>query len=676
MNALDTLLADAAAQDTAPPLIELLGNLTIDEQTIAIRDSAGGPLGHLTCRATVHALEIGTPPGSEIIDALLVGLTSQRSLLTLNDAVDALLDSGPFVQQFGQRLCDALLRGHTNALGQQPLLAASHLEGALRLAIVNAARPVRVLSALELDDVTRIDPEYAERLPRLIGAALDRWGADENLAPPLRQDLDSLREVPDAAADATFEYGLDLLRRAANQQAANALALLLEAREQMATAVAAEENRDDAALYGAGLDAIMAFSRADRDLLVASRDSVSSLLNKREAWLRGLHTPAWRRPRREAERAWARLVLILDNAAEHIAAPAWLNVWEALAAVLDAYELDREVIPVPGISNAPGLEAVVRPMVEQSIVREQSLLAGLRHAAEVAASADDPPIDAAQLQLLLTHVDVLTERPIEQRHAREPGAASEDDSPALLRLVERAPSLVARLGLEKAMRAAQGMTDDALDLMEGVAYRETFDAAAGPQVDLIRRKLEADLAKCPDYAGRVRQYFDLLTWELATFLAARHDVQLTGKLAYLKPFPAGRAPHEEKLQVDYFDWLQRGKLVGRVQFEVSHVATGRVDIQAGFGTVRFYIEIKRELHDASNAALEKSYLTQAADYAGTNSALGQLLVLDLTDHSDGVRHLRESAWVATHRPTGSSVDRYVVVGVVIGNRDTPRSYSD
>src|SRR4051794_28736580 len=109
--------------------------------------------------------------------------------------------------------------------------------------------------------------------------------------------------------------------------------------------------------------------------------------------------------------------------------------------------------------------------------------------------------------------------------------------------------------------------------------------------------------------------------------------------------------------------------------EARHVATGRVDIQANFGTVRFYIEVKCEERDASDAALEKSYLTQAADYAGTNPTLGQLVVLDLTKHPDGVRHLRESAWVASHRPTGSSIDRYVAVGVVIGNRDTPRSCS-
>ena len=121
--------------------------------------------------------------------------------------------------------------------------------------------------------------------------------------------------------------------------------------------------------------------------------------------------------------------------------------------------------------------------------------------------------------------------------------------------------------------------------------------------------------------------------------------------------------------------LKRGQLAGRIQVEVSNVATGRVDIQVGFGTIRFYVEVKRELDNATDRALEKSYLAQAADYSGTNAALGQLLVFALTNYPDGVRHLSECAWVTTHRPAGSSVDRYVVVSIVIGNRDTPRTYS-
>ena len=46
-------------------------------------------------------------------------------------------------------------------------------------------------------------------------------------------------------------------------------------------------------------------------------------------------------------------------------------------------------------------------------------------------------------------------------------------------------------------------------------------------------------------------------------------------------------------------------------------------------------------------------------------------MLDLTPHPRGVPHLSECAWVARRRPPGSSVDRYVVVGLVIGNPAHP-----
>jgi len=87
------------------------------------------------------------------------------------------------------------------------------------------------------------------------------------------------------------------------------------------------------------------------------------------------------------------------------------------------------------------------------------------------------------------------------------------------------------------------------------------------------------------------------------------------------------------------------------------VATGRADIRVGFGATRFFVEVKRELRDSSRPALERSYLAQAADYSGTSATLGMLLVLDLTPHPTGVRHLSECAWVTRWRPTGSDRDR-------------------
>jgi hypothetical protein len=189
----------------------------------------------------------------------------------------------------------------------------------------------------------------------------------------------------------------------------------------------------------------------------------------------------------------------------------------------------------------------------------------------------------------------------------------------------------------------------------------------------LLERLTAELKACPDYAGTVRHAYDAVVEETVTFLATRHDMQHSANVDYLKPTtPPAR---EVRLQDDFADWLRRGKLAGHVDVEVPNVATGRVDIKLGFGAIRFYVEVKRELRDASRDTLERSYLAQAADYSGTSAALGILLVLDLTSHPAGVRHLSECAWVTRHRPAGSDVDRYVLVGVVVGNRRAPSAYS-
>ena len=82
-------------------------------------------------------------------------------------------------------------------------------------------------------------------------------------------------------------------------------------------------------------------------------------------------------------------------------------------------------------------------------------------------------------------------------------------------------------------------------------------------------------------------------------------------------------------------------------------------------------EVKRELNDASNGSLAAQYSGQAAEYATSNMPLGQLLVLDLTDHRFGGRHLNDSAWVTHRLPEHGATRRSIVVAVVTGNRPTP-----
>ena len=111
-------------------------------------------------------------------------------------------------------------------------------------------------------------------------------------ATALRRTLHALRTVPDAAADATFECGTDLLCKAADANPREAPGLLTAARRHMASAEGAEEARDDAALYGAGIDALIAFARLDRAALETAPDAVRGLLDRRESLLLRSHQPA------------------------------------------------------------------------------------------------------------------------------------------------------------------------------------------------------------------------------------------------------------------------------------------------------------------------------------------------------------------------------------------------
>ncbi|MDR6200162.1 hypothetical protein QE374_002071 [Microbacterium sp. SORGH_AS428] len=142
------------------------------------------------------------------------------------------------------------------------------------------------------------------------------------------------------------------------------------------------------------------------------------------------------------------------------------------------------------------------------------------------------------------------------------------------------------------------------------------------------------------------------------------------KSAYTRPFKDGEAPREAALQ-EHFYWYLGSTGLGDSTFtEVPNLATGRVDVlTVGEGGARFVTEVKRELTDASINALADSYFGQAAEYLSNGLSLGQLLVLDLTDHSRGVPSVADSIHVETRQVGGSA--RTIVIFVVRGNRPQP-----
>lgn len=136
--------------------------------------------------------------------------------------------------------------------------------------------------------------------------------------------------------------------------------------------------------------------------------------------------------------------------------------------------------------------------------------------------------------------------------------------------------------------------------------------------------------------------------------------------------PGGPAPLEAELQKHFHQFLSGTELAGRVGMEHSNIASGRADVITTFdGAQRYVTEVKRELNDASKDRLEAAYLAQALEYQSTNEPFGQLLVLDLTDHSSGTPHITDSIWVTHRRAETGRITASTVLAMVRGNRPSP-----
>ncbi|GAA2354094.1 hypothetical protein GCM10009854_35150 [Saccharopolyspora halophila] len=649
---------------------------------------AASPFAPVLAAALADAARRDATGWREALAEFVDGLGGQPSLLALTGALDELLAEPVVVRTHGTRLHDVLLRDLTAAIEQNPLLAAGRLEGAVRLAISDAVAPFGVLD--ELTDFGPGTPEdFTEPLPRLLGAAMDRWAGEAAITAPLREALDRLRHDDAAAVDAIFELGCDDLRAALTAAEMPAvLAALTEARARFATADAAEQARHDARAHGAACDAVLAFAAQDRPRLAEAADRLTAALDQRSAWLRGTHQPPWLRPRHAAEPAWRRLVLMLRSASERLAETIWMDVWEALGAVLDAYTQVRTLRPLPGEQVAPGLAAVVEPTIENAILRKQSLLAALRRSVVEARCAEHPPLPPRATQLLLERIEAPDTRhrrdlPHTSRTAPDPDEDDEAHHPGSGRAQRIAPALVRLLGQRQAAGLTTELGDDELRLLDGVVHGSEVaqSRTAHPVLDPLLQRLLGELAESPQFIGEVRETFSLLLEQTLRFLLSRADLATRTWGAspaddYRRRLSADEPrPRERQLQQDYQQWLASGQLGGLLAVEAADLAMGRADMVTDFGPLRYTTEIKRELRDASREAIESRYLPQAAEYGNTNAPFGQLLVLDLTPHPHGAPRVDESIWLARHRPPGSEIDRLVVIGVVTGNRSTPHELS-
>lgn len=655
---------------------------------------AAGPFAPFLAEALAHAFDHDDQPLAAAEFA--AGLADQTSVLHLTGALETLLASTTTVTAMAKPLHDVLLAGVAGSVAQSPLLAAARLEGTVRLAVSKAVTPFALWAALE-NLPSNAPEDFDERLPRVLGVALDCWSGESAVADAIRAQLRRLSATDGADTDAMFELGCDELRAAlAGHDTPSVTGHLAEARALFATVVAAEEARHDAQAYAAVCDAITAFTAGDAVGVGQAADRLEWAVTQHHAWMAGLHQPAWLRPRLSAEIAWHGLVLQLQAAADRLDQDVWMDgAWSALDAVLNAYAASRTVHPVGGADELRGLATLIEPAIEDSFLRKQALLETLRYAATHRPQPDGFSADTATV--VLANVESRAVRLVagSARARRTPGAQEEQEDPASAadpepRLHELAPSLVRALGVAGAASVARNLDDEDLRRVEGLVH--DGDTArlrsADPVITPLTDRLMRELGEHEHFTGQVRQTFSVLVDQTLKFLKSRADLtsgSLVGRGAFdyrRKPESGERDAVEADLQRDFHHWLLAGPLYNAVSVEPIDLALGRADVLVQLGPLRYLTEIKKdsELRDLGTTAgrekLEAKYLAQAAEYSNTNTPFGQLLLLDLSSKDKtGTLRVDELVWTTLHRPTGATVDRAVVVGVVTGNRPTPSAYS-
>jgi len=644
-------IAEHLAEATTDPSVITLDSLgTVAEVAAEASDLAADPLAPYLAYAFCTQLRDGswTDAHTNALLSFAAGLAQQHSYLALRETADILLDDEQALSLTAATLHDALLPGEAD-IASSPLLAGLRLDIALEVAAKTTMAPYRLL-ALLTGPVQDYPEDFDDPLARALGFAADIWTTPTERA-RFAATLTTLAER--GSEDAAYEGAVGKLRDALMQTGREELVgKIRDARDGFEAITHQFEGREDAGAFAQTCTALIAFDEVDKTTLSMSAQAARGIADQRALLTYGMHSRHQATARHGAQLAWISLAWQLETAVIELEEDAFLDTWVAVDAIINVYEADRQ------FTNLQTVTSIIRPRLVNEIAQRGAMAHQLERAVTIDRQRDEPELPPEIYELLdLVHRGRATRR--------EPSDAPEESSPGepyLRALLGHASTLLD--GLERPRRA---------QLEE--AARQTFvgsfagDRPANELIDRLCAGLVADLGENAAFVGMAKADFSLLIVNTVRFLVYVGD----NSQPYTMRIPhGGTPPLEADIQNHFHEFLSASDLAGRVGKEHSNIAGGRADVIATFDGARRYItEVKRELGNSTRANLEAAYLAQAVEYQSTNEPLGQLLVLDLTDHSGGTPHIKDSIWVAHRRDDAGKVTNSTVVAVVHGNRPTP-----
>lgn len=626
-------------QDDMPLTIAALGGIAaVAAQSNALAES---PLLDALAELAANALPIEV----EVMDSVLLqGFGKCQNPSAVRSAIDLVIHHTSLCKRISSKLAVELeQRVELQDTDKQSLTAAYALEGLVRLGLASNIKKFIPLKALTC---TRPNANglYAQHAAKLAGVAFHAWPE-----PDLIETLKELSKIEDAEGEASFELALINLSQGLDADSIEEINQHLERASMfLRDALAADENRSDAAAYAAIIDIIRGFHTGAEIAAIDKRvEDLSSAVQDRALGLGTQRLPEWLVPRADTEIQWARLMRSVRQACQDLARPGWLKASVVIENLLSVFDADRT------FATKGGLGQLLRPRIEATFVKERGQLALLDELLE------EPGWNENKETALALRARIAQIAVCETNSGKPSPEGLFPQLQQVLRIAELpndwSPEVL------KQLEAA---------LVDRLSSSSNF---GNPVMQRLFAEMRSQLQPCQDYTGDVKEHFDELVAQVISFCKSRQDAgtkQLRDRGKYLLNPNAT----EFDLQQDLWQWLGGNFRECEVLDEVDGIGKGRADLFAALGGHRFVLEMKRH-HGHLNRAAAKKYCNQAATYQNTNVKLGFLGILELSNRTGPPPSLEECIWHEIVQPENSSVVRHLIVFRVPGNLNSPSSMS-
>ncbi|MFU0507510.1 hypothetical protein [Pseudaminobacter sp. NGMCC 1.201702] len=476
------------------------------------------------------------------------------------------------------------------------------MKGAYLTAVGHERQLTRLSAAItEIDDESELAiVPYAAKIAGLVLSTRDDRG--------LVEFLHAYERYPDCADQVKLELGLLALGKAlAATDADDAMSALLEARDHFSGAAEVRDSRYEAKSFALAIDLLTGFIKS-RDLS-SFQDTLAKLTEAAFAYDAYI-TQADPGPLLGHVAAQTSAFTTLSIRLAHLADSLTKRTWLHAAAVINdqllfAYNASSMVF---GPGDGGGVELLIRPRIEKSLVDNHLFMAAIREwLAAYAGGIDDD---------LVRDIRAFAERSADPTDA-------EAASPLASAILDRAADKVGFTELE----------DVLLFRMDRVRERTTRYIIEAIQT------IETAFSELPDFQhAEYKAGFMDLAHGVLCFAEDRlnSSYEQNRQAGYL--FQHMKAnPIEKDLQQDFHSWSRSRGMA--IDDEVKGKGGGRADLRYVYKSCEIVIEVKQETDDASFDALLAGYGSQTSQYQVTNARLGMLLVLDKTRPGEEPEHL-------------------------------------